>query len=430
MTTQELLARKDFNYGLLTGTAGSGKTFLIRETIKLDPGWGLLCATTGAAARVLGPDIKTVHSTLGIFDLESLKKSQAKGDLHDVLVHLRKSYKRLIVDECSMLPRRMFEIIAAACERAGIGLILVGDFLQLPPVCDQGAEWLFHSKSWPKFAKNTITLTTQYRFANVDYITGINCLRSGNGLEAIPYLAKAGATFLPQGSPSKDFTGTIITATKSKRDVINDSRFAALTTEARTYKSIRGGAQITDWNEIPTSIQFKIGSRVMITRNLYDKENEMLLLQANGELGSVIELRKDSVIVERDDKSVVEVAMFDAHNGCQHKGHDGVAHTKVVDSYPTGYITYMPLTLAWAMNCHKVQGLSLSHPTRVVLENFFSAPAMVYVACSRVADPTHLILVGAGTTSRVCGSDVPEEVYAEPRIATWTNVDAAVMEFV
>lgn len=46
-------------------------------------------------------------------------------------------------------------------------------------------------------------------------------------------------------------------------------------------------------------------------------------------------------------------------------------------------------------------------PTRVVFENVFKTPAMVYVSVSRVADPKHLTLVGADTMVKMHGSNEP-----------------------
>jgi ATP-dependent exoDNAse (exonuclease V) alpha subunit len=436
MTPEQLLSKR-LRYACIFGPAGSGKSFLVRAAIKADPKFGILCATTGVAARILGADVRTIHSELGIFDLNSLKQSYDKGDLFDVMTNLRKSYARIIVDEASMLSRRMFEILLPACEAVGLGLILCGDMLQLPPIPEnktgwnQKTEWLFDSKLWPRFAKHIVTLETQYRFANEDYIRGLNCLRAGKGLEAIPHLLKAGVTFLPKGTSNKDFDGTCITATKSKRDIINNARFDALKTAPQIYKTVRKGPQLPDWGEIQNSIALKVGARVMILRNLYDgKDDDAKLVQANGELGTVTELLDKSVMIERDDHSVVEVEMFEAHNGGQHGGHDGQSRTRVVDRRPNGFIEYMPLTLAYACNAHKVQGLSLFHPTRVVMEDFFTSAAMVYVACSRVADPSHLTIVGGDTMSMVHGSDIPEEMCEVPRVGKLCNMDPAVKEFV
>jgi hypothetical protein len=121
--------------------------------------------------------------------------------------------------------------------------------------------------------------------------------------------------------------------------------------------------------------------------------------------------------------------MFEADDGVTHQGHDGSTRFTVVDQWPTGSITYMPLTLAWSMNVHKCQGLTLMHPARVLMESFFEAPAMVYVACSRVADPKHLTIIGGGTTTRMVMSGEIVESHDVPQLGMYCNMDPAVEEF-
>jgi ATP-dependent exoDNAse (exonuclease V) alpha subunit len=304
--------------------------------------------------------------------------------------------------------------------------------LQLPPVSEDKdkTDWLFYSPMWAEFAKNTITLKTQHRFVNEDYIRGMNCLRRGNAKTAIKHLRKAGVKFLPYGTKSDKAPGTIIVGKKDQRTIFNTKRYATLkTTKEAIYMTECGGQQLKEWseNEIPASITLKVGARVMITRNLYDKPNEDgsqgKLLQANGELGTVKKLLEDAVLVERDDNSVVLVEMFELENSTKHKGHDGSQHFVVIDEQATGYICYMPLTLAWAMNVHKCQGLTLFHHTRVVIEYNFRYPAMAYVAASRVADPKHLAFVGADTKVLEYGSKETIEMWDEPRLVEHCNMD-------
>ena len=42
------LSASQFKHGAIFGPAGSGKTHLVREALKINPRWGLLTATTGA----------------------------------------------------------------------------------------------------------------------------------------------------------------------------------------------------------------------------------------------------------------------------------------------------------------------------------------------------------------------------------------------
>ena len=73
---------------------------------------------------------------------------------------------------------------------------------------------------------------------------------------------------------------------------------------------------------------------------------------------------------------------------------NGVRQT-IVDRPATCGMSYMPLTPAWAVTVHKAQGLTIAHPTRVEMEDWFGNPGSVYVACSRVKNPEDLTLVHA-----------------------------------
>jgi ATP-dependent exoDNAse (exonuclease V) alpha subunit len=433
----------------ITGAAGSGKTFLARDAINLNPSWGVLCATTGAAARVLSTnvvtDVKTVHSTLGFYDVESLRNSRDAGTLHKNLQKIKKQVKRLVIDECSMLDAEAFEIIVAACEQVGLGIVLIGDFFQLPAVTPRPrpygwTQWLFQTPSWKKF--EVIRLDTQYRQSDENFLKGLNLLRAGKGEEAISHLKKAGVTFVPGGAANPltlDFEGTTIVGTNNLRDQINSAAYAALGTDEFTHTTSRTGywteRDWREWGDIPDSTELKLGTRVMVLRNLYgdvvidplkqvDTDAQDIqtvlwnpdgsigtvskekigngLLQANGDTGVVEFIGShdggavlEFIDVRRDDGSLIRVEPLKADNGKYHfEIDDDGKRKKIVDEEPTAWVTYLPVTKAWAVTVHKSQGLTLEHPTRIVLENFFNHPAMVYVAASRVKHPKHLSIVG------------------------------------
>jgi exodeoxyribonuclease V alpha subunit len=107
-----LLSRK---YTILSGTAGTGKTTLLRKIAGFSNRI-LLSGTTGKAAKQLGNDAVTVHSLLGFRGCKFTVKN-LDCDL-------------LIVDEASMLNWATLYAILQAAPR----VIFAGDPGQLPPV--------------------------------------------------------------------------------------------------------------------------------------------------------------------------------------------------------------------------------------------------------------------------------------------------------
>src|SRR2546430_3567689 len=208
------LPMESFRYGAVCGSAGSGKTHLVREALKINPRWGLLCATTGVAASILGSDVPTMHSALGISDTDSAVRSYNKGTLTRNCREIKKHYDRIVIDEMSMLSSKMFDTIFEACKEADLGICVVGDFLQLAPVPEKHkimgyplpVSPIFDSACWKHFDTNTITLQTQYRHTNANFLKGLNLLRAGKGFEAINVLKSAGVRFEPFGHMTTQWT--------------------------------------------------------------------------------------------------------------------------------------------------------------------------------------------------------------------------------
>ena len=419
------LSADQFKHGAIFGPAGSGKTYLVREALKINPRWGLLCATTGVAASILGPDVPTMHSALGIFDTDSAVRSFKRGTLTRNCRQIKKNYDRLVIDEMSMLSSKMFDIIFEACQQADLGIVIAGDFLQLAPVAEKKhgiplpVSPVFEAHCWKNFDDNTLTLKTQYRHTNAEFLKGLNLLRAGKGYEAIDVLKSAGVTFVAGpgqvatqltlhdilDAQKPPFNTTTIVATNGKRDLINKEHYEKLPGEEIGFTKSGWGNQSAEWDDeskFPDSVHLKIGTRVMILRNLYSDDKEHKLIQTNGDMGVVTALNpifleggsvSGSVEVKRDDGSTVHVEMMRVDNGKKHvEIIDGVRKT-IVDRRPTCGIEYMPLTQAWAVTVHKAQGLTISHPTRVDMGGWFHNPGSVYVACSRVKNPEDLTIV-------------------------------------
>ncbi len=423
--TDTLERIKGMKYGFVTGPAGSGKTTLIKQLVKSDASWGLVTATTGVAARVLGEGTPTVNSALGFFDSDSLSRAVSKGSLAHNIQELKKKFDRVIIDEASMLPAEMLDVIVKECEKAKMGVILVGDPLQLPPVTKNFTrpDWMFNAKCWSRlFAQTTVRLATQYRHTNKDFLKGLNLLRAGRGGESLPFLKKAGVKLSPvpsASSPPEPETDVTIVATNGTKNAIDSKHYHSLTGHERTFKTARWGEQHPDWQkEIPETVSLKVGCRVMILRNKYE---DTVLTQANGETGKVIGLSDTIVTMRRDsDNKIIEVGMQETDNGERIIKITATGREVKMTKNPTGGVTYMPIVRAFAVTVHKSQGLTITTPTRVRLwsDEFFKNPAMVYVACSRVKNPKHLDIVGGDNVF----SDVTlleERTVTDPSCQVW-----------
>lgn len=154
---------------LLSGAAGTGKTFLVEYLIQLardehelarlikptTPGMTFhFTATTNKAAKVLadalGEPAKTIHQALGLTvrqDYRTGKQYLQKNKDKGVSLH----YSTLVIDEASMCNRELLRHIHdAATAIPTCKILYVGDKYQLPPVKENtcpifdAAEQSFH----------------------------------------------------------------------------------------------------------------------------------------------------------------------------------------------------------------------------------------------------------------------------------------------
>ena len=162
-----------------TGSAGTGKSVLMREIIRKlrakyrrEPDRVAVTASTGLAACNVGG--VTLHSFAGI----GLGKEPAP-ELVRKIKRNQKAKNRwlrtkiLIVDEISMVDGELFdklEEIARSIRNngrpfGGIQLVITGDFFQLPPVPDSGrvSKFSFDASTWNTSIDHTIGLTQVFR---------------------------------------------------------------------------------------------------------------------------------------------------------------------------------------------------------------------------------------------------------------------------
>ena len=178
-----------------TGSAGTGKSVLLREIIhnlrtkyKREPDRVAVTASTGlAACNIEGV---TLHSFAGIGLGKEAVPELVKKVKRNQKARLRwMRTKVLIVDEISMVDGDLFDKLEGIARIirnngrpfGGIQLVITGDFFQLPPVPDQGriAKFAFDAATWNTSIEHTIGLTQVFRQKDPGTLivgcTSVNC---------------------------------------------------------------------------------------------------------------------------------------------------------------------------------------------------------------------------------------------------------------
>lgn len=426
----------------LMGAAGSGKTFAVKEWARRERGM-LLCATTGIAAINLGGT--TINAQLGYFDTKSLQDSYTNGFLSARLGKLwRAGVKRLVVDEVSMLDGDQLTYLVKGLEEVNgrgyvlqsksqdwgddeppaMGLTLVGDFAQLPPV---KAPFAFESSEWGNFADHVITLTEIRRQADPAFIEALRAARLGQGHKALDYFGP-----LLQTEMDDSFGGPSLLAKNDSVDRYNWIRMNRLPGADVHFESAREGKQRSEWGSpdkpphtwgIPPRLHLKIGALVMILAN---KRRQLLMgyEYVNGDLGEIVDANETThlayVKLQRTGDIVgvdyVRREVLIPLDAARRKELIALGQAqKIADGGKweiAGWISYMPLRVAYASTVHKSQGLSLDKVQVNIRDAFFRSPGMIYVALSRARTAGGLRLVGSAAA-------FVERCTTDPRLKEW-----------
>jgi hypothetical protein len=163
---------------LLTGGAGTGKSFVLSRVLGGLPGPSFAVAPTAVAARLHGG--ATLHSFF------MLPPNAKPSSLPRALSRLRANRPKLarvlhmqalVIDEVSMVPAGLLTLVDGVLRElrdpglpfGGVKVVACGDFFQLPPVSkgERGGqpEYAFLSPAWKEagFEECTVTLTNPER---------------------------------------------------------------------------------------------------------------------------------------------------------------------------------------------------------------------------------------------------------------------------
>lgn len=341
----------------LTGVAGTGKSWMLKQRISDDPAYGILCATTGIAAVNL--DTTTINALLGYYDTESLEDQYINGALIRKLVGLAGGgCRNLAIDEVSLLSGRQLEILYDAVRDANrraavkfpMGIVLTGDFAQLPVVKDR---WAFESRVWDEFEAKTTKLTKVWRQTDARFLEGINAARRGDGKEAAKVLGECGVVFDKTGA-KVSFPGTTIFAKNEQVGRFNQMKMDRLPGREMTFHSAKWGRQLSEWKQVPEKLALKEGALVMLLAN---RREDGEMVYANGSLGEVKGFEGANVLVELQGGGEVRVEPIERLVKVKDEPTSYDSKESYFDKrekkWVVGGVEYLPMRLGWGTTCHK-----------------------------------------------------------------------------
>ncbi|EFN75369.1 ATP-dependent DNA helicase PIF1 [Harpegnathos saltator] len=356
-----------------TGSAGTGKSFLLRKIISaLPPDVTIATASTGVAACHIGGI--TLHQFAGIgLGTGTMNRCLQLASRAASSAVWRKT-KHLVIDEISMVDGDFFDKIEAVAryvrktERpfGGIQLILCGDFFQLPPVSKNNdeAKFCFQSEAWEKCVHFNYELQTVHRQKDEAFVRILNNIRIGRVTDDIVDTLKETAK---QKIESNGVLATRLCSHVKEADEINEFQLSELKGETKVYTALDSDnsmAHVLDQQlaSIPSKLILKVGAQVMLLKNVSVTSGLV-----NGARGVVTDFKNDIPVVQFRSGAQYDAKMekwsIKASSGA-------LVHRKQV-----------PLKLAWAFSIHKSQGLTLDC-VEMCLSRVFNA-GQSYVALSR-----------------------------------------------
>ncbi|MEN8303923.1 MAG: DEAD/DEAH box helicase [Campylobacterota bacterium] len=378
----------------LTGGAGVGKTTTTREIIKeyeSEAKKVAKLASTGMAATLIGG--QTLHSFLDL-GIASDKKELERNGKFEIKKKIKKlihSMDLIVIDEISMVSDTLFEMITLRLKQADFrgSLLVVGDFLQLPPVVRGYGEvkFAFESGEWKEFNFSKIELTHVYRTDDVKFIELLNHVRFGYIDEQIHNHLNEFIKPLPKDLSEFTFLfGKNESAhrhNKTQLSFIDNELFVKEAQVIKHQKSAKDNEVdrfISD-ARIEKELELKVGSPVLFTRNSWN--------YFNGERGVVVNIDASYVYVKKSDGVVIKLETAAQSKAMwKEKTIDGKKEMIEENIFS---VYQFPIKLAFAITIHKSQGMSIED--LIIETNEIFAPSQFYVALSRSSNPLRLNLI-------------------------------------
>lgn len=383
----------------ITGGAGTGKSYILKELKNIYGQRLHITSTTGISAINIGG--QTIHSWSGIGVAEvSIKKTVEQICSNPVLLNKLLSCDKLAIDEISMLDDYTFDYLNIVLKRVrsidkpfgGIQVLLIGDFFQLPPVTyNKQSNFCFNSNTWRELKLVPFFLQKSKRQTEKSFIKLLNNIRIGKMLDLKMLYNRS-------IQDEKNISSKVlrIFGTNTEADLYNQKCFECVEEESFEYeaydefnfydseeehiyfkdsnvsKDILIYRKLNNLARVPQCLKLKVGCRVMLLKNL-DFETKLV----NGSCGTVVHLANDIVAVLFDNGEVLslnkEVFEYTLNNTVKVKR------------------TQYPLRLAYGITIHKSQGMTFDKLIVDFNKIFDYGQAYVALSRTRTLDGLHII---------------------------------------
>ncbi|MCK5081067.1 MAG: helix-turn-helix domain-containing protein [Candidatus Moranbacteria bacterium] len=372
----------------LTGSAGTGKTYLLNKYIKylknrkITP---VVLAPTGIAASHING--MTIHSFFGLGVREEVDDGFVNFLVQQKFLQTRLSrLKILIIDEVSMIPPELFRTIDKILRKfkgssqpfGGVQLVLSGDFFQLPPISKSLKEekFIWQTTLWGSADLKICYLNEKFRHDDSRLIKILDEIRSGCVSEESMEVFRS--------RYRKDFSNkfeiTRLYTHNADVDRINEAELDRLEGDLMVFDSENEGTKrhrerIFKTSLVTPELKLKIGAAVIFVKNNYEKG------YINGTLGKIVRFDRFS------GSPVVEI--FSGRKIIAEQEEWMVENDK---GKIQATVKQVPLRLAWALTVHKSQGMTLD-AAEIDLSKTFEV-GQGYVALSRIKSIGGLRLMG------------------------------------
>ena len=387
MTQKEAFDILKLGYNVyLTGSAGSGKTFLLNKYIeyleKNGIGIGITASTGIAATHING---LTIHSWSGI----GIKNKLEENDINNLLLkpYLQQRFfetQVLVIDEVSMLQASRLDMVNQICKVfknnsapfGGMQVVICGDFFQLPPVNKNGEDNSFVDKSdaWREMDVKVCYLEGQFRQKDEKFLKLLNEIRENNvSVDSLRLLMSR-----LHKSLGGDIPPVKLYTHNADVDAINNFELSKIKEKQYEFEMASWGEQTLVDNLkkgclAPGKLILKKGAVVMFVKNNFNQG------YVNGTLGKITGFDEEGFPVVKTASGFKTVAK--------------PASWKIEENdVLKAEISQVPLRLAWVITVHKSQGMSLDLAEINLSKSF--AFGMGYVALSRVRSLSSMKLMG------------------------------------